>query len=320
MYYQQNTFVSTLNPSSCKPTAGPLSSQLQTYRGAEFKAARMAPETTLATMSRGGNRTGVLVLHEARAGEDWRGTTNAKERRKLQNRLNVRAYRRRKAIGDARSVAITNAAHPSHAAFQPLSQLVEEEVTCLAPDGTPYGSRAMAFARALAANSIRLSSDHRIPIIYFNVLRAIVTNMTILSQRATGCDHLYVALPTFPAPGQLPDSLVPTARQLAVPHEACIDVIPSPRLRDNCLEAAAQGWLDIEELENDCTGGMCDGPVRTDEPGVIVWRDPWRTDGWEVSAAFSEKYASLLRGCWDILESTNRWRALGGDDPLVIEP
>lgn len=177
----------------------------------------------------------------------------------------------------------------------------------------------MDFVRALAASGIRLSSDHRIPMIQFNVLRAIVTNMTILSQRATGCDHLYVALPTFPAPAHLPDSLVPTPRQLAVSHEACIDVIPCARLRDNCLEAAARGELDIDELENDCTGGMCDGPVRTDEPGVIVWRDPWRTDGWEVSAGFFQKYQSLLKGCWEILDSTNRWRSLRGDEPLVVE-
>ncbi|KAK8134439.1 hypothetical protein PG984_006451 [Apiospora sp. TS-2023a] len=273
----------------------------------------MAPETIL--RSRGSSRIAVPVLQEVRAGEDWRGTTNAKERRKLQNRLNVRAHRKRKAAEDAR-----NAAKPANEAFQQqLSQVVEDEVSCLAPDGTPYGLRAMAFARAFAASAIQLSPDHRIPMIHFNVLRAIVTNMTILSQRATGCDHLYVALPTFSAPGELPDSLVPTPRQLAVSHEACIDVIPCARLRDNCLEAAARGELDIDELENDCTGGMCDGPVRTDEPGVIVWRDPWRTDGWEISAGFFQKYKGLLKGCWDVLESTNRWRSLRGDEPLVVE-
>ncbi|KAK7978051.1 hypothetical protein PG996_004097 [Apiospora saccharicola] len=276
----------------------------------------MAPGTVSTTRSRGSSRIAVPVLQEARTGEDWRGTTNAKERRKLQNRLNVRAHRKRKAAEDT-----LNAAKPANVAFQQqLSQLVgNAEVSCLAPDGTPYGTRAMAFARAFAASAIQLSPDHRIPMIQFNVLRAIVTNMTILSQRATGCDHLYVALPTFPTPGELPESLVPTARQLTMAHEACIDVIPCARLRDNCLEAAARGELDIDELENDCTGGMCDGLVRTDEPGVIVWRDPWRTDGWEVSAGFFQKYKGLLRGCWDILESTNRWRSLRGDEPLVIE-
>ncbi|TGO19970.1 hypothetical protein BPAE_0327g00130 [Botrytis paeoniae] len=38
-------------------------------------------------------------LAEAKKDEDdWTGTTNAKERRKRQNRLNIRAFRRRKAL------------------------------------------------------------------------------------------------------------------------------------------------------------------------------------------------------------------------------
>jgi hypothetical protein len=53
--------------------------------------------------------------------------------------------------------------------------------------------------------------------------------------------------------------------------------------------------------------------------GVLVWSDPWRADGWEVTEGFLKKWGRLLKGCRELIESTNRWRELRGEEPLVIE-
>lgn len=92
----------------------------------------------------------------------------------------------------------------------------------------------------LSANGtiiLRLSRDHLIPLAQYNVFRATLTNMSILSlttripqkQKPSPCLRIG---PLFPAPAEPPPSLAPTPLQLSVPHELWIDILPHGTLCD----------------------------------------------------------------------------------------
>jgi hypothetical protein len=50
--------------------------------------------------------------------------------------------------------------------------------------------------------------------------------------------------------------------------------------------------------------------------GILVWSDPWDTSGYELTEAFVNKWSHILKGCWKLLEATNRWRAIRGEKPI----
>jgi hypothetical protein len=145
-----------------------------------------------------------------------------------------------------------------------------------------------------------------------------MTNLSILSLvDETPIDCAARLIPLHPPPAQIPATLAPTALQKSTPHPHWIDIIPSPALRDNCIRWA--GMIDAEDLCSDLIGGLYEGRDDSDTKGWIVWRNPWDVDGWEVTEGFVEKWGRLLRGCKDVVEASNRWRALRGEDPLVVE-
>jgi hypothetical protein len=124
-------------------------------------------------------------------------------------------------------------------------------------------------------------------------------------------------LPLHPAPSSVPACLAPTALQKCTPHAHWIDIIPSPIMRDNCIRWAST--IDEEDLCSDFIGGLYEGNADCDTKGWIVWNDPWDVEGWEVSEGFVKKWGYLLQGCGDIIEASNRWRAIRGEDALVVE-
>jgi hypothetical protein len=66
-------------------------------------------------------------------------------------------------------------------------------------------------------------------------------------------------------------------------------------------------------------GGLWEGNADCDTKGWIIWNDPWDVSGWEVTEGFTKKWGYLLRGCFDIIEATNRWRAVRGEGDLIVE-
>jgi hypothetical protein len=199
-----------------------------------------------------------------------------------------------------------------------------------------------------------LSKDHLITIVQYNIIRASTTNAIILSIfdqfPRVKCGLDLTNLPLFPtnmqwtSPGlpasghsaDIPDGLRPTALQVSTPHELWIDLIPGPTFRDNVLAAIRDNVFEPIEFQADITGQVCQDKLREyrrtstrlcresrrrglSEPGILVWSDPWCTHGYEITEAFLEKWAFLLRGCWDLIAATNRWRALRGEDPLVVD-
>jgi hypothetical protein len=93
-------------------------------------------------------------------------------------------------------------------------------------------------------------------------------------------------------------------------------------MRDNAI--LSQDRFDPAELEEDLYGEVCneEAQLSCEETyeirGLLVWMDPWRPEGWEVTEGFVRKWGFLLRGCDSMFCATNRWRASRGERPLVV--
>lgn len=296
-------------------------------------------------------------LRDARCPEDdWTGLRDRAERRKRQNRLNVRAHRRRKA-------ADLHNTHIQSRALVPLTSTGQADVRQSTGQSRYSASVTITTLKSNSEFSLPeaynvdghpvfrfpLSRDHLIPIIELNVYRASLTNIYILGAYSLLCNQAcgYAVNssepPLFPwsgyqPSGNIPDSLRPTPLQRSTPHEVWIDLLPSPRMRDNAIVAVAEGRLRNEDLCADILKGICgegkrregtaqsvsdpsDGGEDGDEARLLVWNTPWDPSGWEVTEGFLRKWGFLLRGDGegDMLRATNRWRALRGEDPIVWE-
>jgi hypothetical protein len=198
-----------------------------------------------------------------------------------------------------------------------LTHADDDEKPCSFPDPQPRD-----YSQIISA-TFPISLDHLIPLIRYNLMRASVTNARILALQQSNnldrCGPIWERMPLFPAaPTSVPTSLRPTPLQRAVPHDVWIDLLPDRTLRDNTLRLV--GTPDIAALWKDLSGSLCGADADGEAfAGLVVWRDPWCADGWEMSEGFVRKWAGLLTGCWELLAATNRWRERRGEEPLVVE-
>ncbi|KAL1862909.1 hypothetical protein Daus18300_008239 [Diaporthe australafricana] len=287
--------------------------------------------------------------------DDWTGLRDRAERRKRQNRLNVRAHRRRKAAGsDYTTASSTTIGPPKSTSHADTRRDPEHSPKSAHMVITTVGT-ASAAPLPVACDTNRrpgpptfsfpLSRDHLICIIELNVYRASLTNIHILGMYSLlcnpGCGYAVnnSEPPLFPRAGHgnIPESLRPTRMQQSTPHEVWIDILPSARMRDNAIVAVAEGRLRNEDLCADILRGLCGGEgkgkgkqcgwtgnVPADdgsEARLTVWNDPWDPSGWEITEGFLRKWGFLLRGAGedDMVRATNRWRALRGENPIVWE-
>lgn len=176
----------------------------------------------------------------------------------------------------------------------------------------------------------RPQMDHLPGIIHLNFIRSLANNAEALQLKVDWLDCQVVSPFGFVGPTQtaclspaqvgcLPENLMPTARQLRLPHHPWIDLFPLPRMRDNFLVATTAKLSEEDEIRlwNDMIENMSDSV--TDSPGIIVWGDSWNIQNWEVTEVFLRNWGWLLRGCPQILESTNHWRTQRGDGPLAVD-
>lgn len=142
--------------------------------------------------------------------------------------------------------------------------------------------------------------------------------LNLVNMGFTDCKKVS-SLQLFPAPNCIPESLKLTELQRTVPHDRWIDLIPSPKMRENAILLA--GRFNGMDLCEDIVGGIYQGfgSERIENNGMLAWTDPWHVSGWEVTDGFVRKWGFLLKGCWDMIEATNLWRALRGEDPLIVE-
>ncbi|KAI0840448.1 hypothetical protein F5Y06DRAFT_262799 [Hypoxylon sp. FL0890] len=252
--------------------------------------------------------------------EDWSGLKDAKARRKLQNRLNVRAHRRRKALNAGAKPGTgsittqgTDAEDDRCETQHQASSLMIEHPKLQLTNGHHASSRDQQLI-------FPLTLDHLIPLVQYNFIRGVLTNMAILGYQNAfppECSRHWVNMPFFPTPYTIPESLQPTALQRSIPHEPWIDLIPDKQMRDNAI--LAMGAFTREDIEEDLTSSIYGQEHMLELTGLLAWDEPWRTEGWELTEAFIKKWPFLVKGCWSMLESTNRWRALRDEEPLVVE-
>lgn len=187
-----------------------------------------------------------------------------------------------------------------------------------------------------------LSADHRlITLVQYNVIRAVIFNMTLLSIQnhlPEGCmESLGVKPLDDDTPlDMIPPDLQPTPLQnqmrknsntynhqtepsstLQLPY--WIHALPFPTFRDNLILFASSETCDFQGLAQDLGEGLYKGFDDAERRGLLVWGNPWSGQDWEVSDGFLKKWGFLLKGCWDVIEATNRWRELRGEERFILE-
>ncbi|KFZ19697.1 hypothetical protein V501_00559 [Pseudogymnoascus sp. VKM F-4519 (FW-2642)] len=164
-----------------------------------------------------------------------------------------------------------------------------------------------------------LMNDQLLPLIQFNVFRAMLTNIRLLGLTLERiCDEDYVSPFNGSQPDQvdisfLPSSLRPTSLQRRVAHHPWLDFFPFPTVRDNLIRAG--DTFDDEQLCIDLMG-FCNAP--SEKTGLIIWGEPWNPQGWEVTESFVRNWAWVITGCTELMVSTNHWRAQRGDKLLFL--
>ncbi|KAI0181587.1 hypothetical protein GGR52DRAFT_567807 [Hypoxylon sp. FL1284] len=166
-----------------------------------------------------------------------------------------------------------------------------------------------------------LSADHRLLVlVQYNVFRAYLTNMSILSildRIPLECGAAFSIKDIPSSPDSTPSSLQPTPLQKQVEHDMWIDAFPSGRMRDNLI--LNRGKFDEDELCEDVMGGLWEGFDEVETRGLVVWGEPWSEASWEISEGFVAKWSFLLKGCDTLVEATSRWREARGEERLLID-
>ncbi|GFG26223.1 hypothetical protein IFM61606_06196 [Aspergillus udagawae] len=256
--------------------------------------------------------------HLRKLEDDWTGVIDRTHRRRLQNRLNQRAYRQKQkaSTGDSSysfsSPSNTHTLIPhSSSSIDPTASDEDEDVRChLAPNNARHIRHAFSIlaTQSYLTNSPRL--EHLLSLSRLNVHRAINENIRVLGMTPAWLqpddalsifnyhnNNNHLLPPTsrsseeIPIPkvdiSTLPESLRPTAVQRLIPHHPWLDFFPLPEMRDRLIVAAATGQLDEDEL---CRDLMAFWDTRNSGATLVVWGVPWDPWNWEVTEEFVKKW------------------------------
>ncbi|KUL88502.1 hypothetical protein ZTR_05476 [Talaromyces verruculosus] len=272
--------------------------------------------------------------------DSWMGVTDPKKRKTLQNRLNQRAYRRRQRALRAQQnkqqdVDINVKQEPDTKSDRQLSTassstssppLSLDHLDFCLPTNTQHLEDLEALIRLEFARGSP-TADLLLGLTQLNIIRALHANRDILGYTAD--DMHDDAISTFnislsidsdlicqsniiKTKSGLPFSLMPTTTQYKVAHHPWLDLIPIPKMRDNLIRAGDS--IDDVKLCHDMCG------YRVSETGILIWKEPWDPSGWEVTERFLQLWGWAVRDCWELFESTDRWRRKRGERPLFNLP
>ncbi|KAF4447975.1 hypothetical protein F53441_8566 [Fusarium austroafricanum] len=276
-----------------------------------------------------------------------KGDTSRQQRRTLQNRKNQRERRRRVKEKNLGPVQVSR---PFQVSRCRLDEFGQNESTALTPRIIQATDRPIT----PPPFTFPLSTDHLIHLVQYNVFRAFVSNKRTLNTLLTGWTDKPPSPTTCPLSGpyrddtmvyplnpNIPPSLAPTRLQQTNMHYIWVNLFPFPRIRDNLI--MSQGLFDHWELLQDLIGELlgniptkercglphaitvsnpksrCDEDgVMADRKGLVVWGEPHDMRSWEATPGFLYKWSWAVEGCHDLIESTNRWRATRGEEPLRL--
>ncbi|CEJ87840.1 hypothetical protein VHEMI04529 [[Torrubiella] hemipterigena] len=273
--------------------------------------------------------------------EDWTKLSDVENRRKMQNRLNQRARRRRQ-LEQKRSKGEDNAIRKGVMYVEEQSKSKCSSASSKAP---PFHSQSLNSAqlkfrlgflicqlttaecsslleqlenlvgRYLARH--QLDGELLVPIMQLNIVRAMMSNAAhfgltpeLLHQDIPSPFNITGPLAINVA--NLPPSLQPTSLQKEITHHPWIDLFPLPSIRDAVLRRMAE--YDDEELCHNLFMEV-DG-ADTKSIGLVVWGEPWDPTGYEISSGILRKWPWFIQDCPDLIHSSNYWRRRRAERPL----
>ncbi|KAF7943968.1 hypothetical protein EAE96_010380 [Botrytis aclada] len=181
----------------------------------------------------------------------------------------------------------------------------------------------MEWLQKWVQNAFRIGSprnDKLLVLVKVNVFRALISNSVALGIPSDVIMDDDAISPFCPLSVDvngilaLPPTLRPTDLQTKIPHHPWIDCLPVSQMRQNLIRAG--NAFDVMDLCGDLIGLFSAGTGKT---GMVIWGEPWDVAGWEVTEEFLERWGWTIKGCWDLFESTNRWRAGRGQKALLFD-
>ncbi|KAI0423851.1 hypothetical protein F5Y09DRAFT_326212 [Xylaria sp. FL1042] len=269
----------------------------------------------------------------------WQGIANTRERRKYQNRINQRARRSRRRTEAKPSIEAHNQANVTQtdsslilrhiqATWVPCIEIekIWEIIKTHDPKSWETDPLVRAFKDFIYTNwLVKAPRPALLPsLVQFNFVRALMANAGVLGLTSNqfeddAISHFYAAGP-WPSSvnlkdDTLPSGLQPTDLQRRTFHHPWFDLLPMPRMRDNLFRSGIE-CIDQDEL---CCAMGGFGDKR--DAGLLVWGVSWDARSWEVTEDFARSpWAWIFEGCWELCESTNKWRAQRGEPPLFYSP
>ncbi|KAJ5546577.1 hypothetical protein N7494_004162 [Penicillium frequentans] len=268
-------------------------------------------------------------------------TTDAAAKRRLQNRLNQRASRERRALkaGKQNNKQKRWIIYTEGAKAHAEPELVKSDhmiISSIPPKKPTHNlchlktqtsatiadwnarkhyliaqlEQRVASAAANQLNQLTLLA----PVTNLNIVNAMLINATFMGLTLELLGEEIVS--TFNIPGpmtlQLPPSLQPTSTQIEIHHHPWIDLMPMKSFRDVLLK-------NLDKYDEDDFCGDLHGQIGASNGiGLISWGEPWDPSAYEISEGVFRKWAWLLKECPEIIRTTNHWRRIRGEKPLHI--
>ncbi|KAJ5664191.1 hypothetical protein N7507_004922 [Penicillium longicatenatum] len=255
------------------------------------------------------------------------------ERRRLQNRLSQRTYRRKKQMEKAMQLLAENQTqwvptewtHVSGPDLNYLTVLFQKEQertgeasACRLIDQDTYELLLLFESAAYRSYIGNPSADHLLTLVKLNVFRAFERNISALGYTRSWMTDDAISRFSICGPAQndlpqsLPAGLQPTALQKSSAHHPWLDFFPFAHMRDELIRNEES--LDDSQLCRDLMG-FWTMPTEG-ENCMIVWGDPWEPMNWEITETFLQKWSYLVKTCPEIIWSSNYWRRRRGEPKL----
>ncbi|KAL4911032.1 hypothetical protein BDW74DRAFT_142300 [Aspergillus multicolor] len=281
--------------------------------------------------------------------DEWAGLGDPKERRKIQNRINQRAFRQRRraqqkkaniqdqieemiARGEVTLLPRTSSSsstspQSSSSTHSPPSHSSTSSNTNQNPLVTTW-ERRMCFLgteidkllERFSSNAVESyvlgspSTDHLLTLCKVNVFRAFMTNMATLGMSAGPEWMEDEAISPFStsSPGYLPQERIPLSLR---PTKLQSSTIHHPWLDFFPFPRIRDNLIMAGDFDDHplCLDIMGFWNVTDEACGLLVWGEAHDPANWEVSENFLRRWPWVVAGCPELLESTNRWRSSRGE-------